>query len=76
MSAPTQRTELVKLRKATGLSLNEQARSIGIARNALVHAEDGERVKPFTARKIAEHYHRTIPELFPDLMEEWCSSSS
>ena len=67
---PLPRQELIRLRTATGLSQQDMARVIGISRNALVHAENGERVKLFTARKMSAHYKRTIPELFPDLLED------
>lgn len=66
---PHPRQELIRCRIATGLSQEDSARAIGVSRNSLIRAEDGQRVKLFTARKVAEHYRRTIPELFPDLLE-------
>lgn len=69
MSEPKPRQELIRLRYALGLNQREMAQRIGIARNALVNAEDGDPVRLFTARKIAEYWERPIPELFPDLFE-------
>lgn len=66
---PLPRQELIRCRIATGLSQEDMARAIGISLNSLKRAEDGSRVKLFTARKMAEHYRKTIPRLFPDLME-------
>jgi DNA-binding XRE family transcriptional regulator len=67
MSSPRQ--ELIRQRLAAGFSQRDMAREIGISRNALVNAEDGDPVRIFTARKMAEFYGRSIPELFPDLLE-------
>jgi DNA-binding XRE family transcriptional regulator len=66
---PYPRQELIRCRIAVGLSQEDMARAIGISRNSLIRAEDGQRVKLFTARKMAVHYRKSIPDLFPDLME-------
>jgi DNA-binding XRE family transcriptional regulator len=66
---PSPRRELIRCRIATGLNQREAAKAADVSRNALVNAEDGGSVKLFTARKLAEHYGRPIPELFPDLLE-------
>lgn len=67
---PLPRQELIRYRIATGLSQEQTARVIGISRNSLIRAEDGQRVKLFTARKIASHWSRPILELFPELAPE------
>lgn len=67
---PLPRQELIRCRIATGLSQEDMARAIGISRNSLIRAEDGQRVKLFTARKIAAHWERPILELFPELLDE------
>lgn len=68
---PTPRHAVIRERITTGLSQEQMAQRIGIARTALIRAEDGGPIKLFTARKVAEHYGRTIPDLFPDLLEGW-----
>lgn len=73
---PKRRQELVKLRYSAGLSQRDQATQIGISRGTLAGAEDGYPVMLSTARRIAEHYERPIPELFPDLLENACPGPS
>jgi DNA-binding XRE family transcriptional regulator len=60
------RQELIRCRVATGLTAAEQAATVGVAKGTLLNAEAGEPVRLATARRLAEHYGRTISELFPE----------
>lgn len=66
-TVPTPRQELIRERIATGRTQREAALAIGISRNAIRNAEDGERVKLATAQTLAAYYGRELAELFPEV---------
>lgn len=47
-----------------GLSLNEAAREIGVARGTLRRAENGEMPKPSQAKKIADFYGVRVTDIW------------
>jgi DNA-binding XRE family transcriptional regulator len=48
-----------------GMTIREMAAAIGIAHGTYERAERGDGLHPSTAKKIADHFHVKVSDLFP-----------